>query len=428
MHPARDPRPRRGEEKRPLRVDVVTERALDGDEAVAGKPARRASRTLRGRGGDGVEGDSRGSGSGCRVSPRCAKRSSPSQSSSSRLPWRRSVIPALRIFPSRANGSEYGLTPRAAWTRFPPRSSGEPWCGVPRKTTDAQASRPGVPGLGRVVEGAARHEAAHAVGHDRQRPAAGAGPLARNVSRSRDELATVRRDVTAGVVAEVDRRQAEVALERHAVVVPLAAPSGVVHAEAVNEEDEPSRRLRDDGGESPRVRLEGLAVPPQVHRDRERVAARLEVVAQDPVERREERVAAGRGLQLAEERRELREGGVDAAPDEPGHAADVAVDDAREPVVGPAGGVPSGPGAAEIVWCTASTSSVTPSVASAASLPRPRRWPDRVWGVFVIGSPLESGRRVPRRLAQAGRAAAPRSRREERARREEKREPSRGCR
>ncbi|MCY1532688.1 hypothetical protein D9M68_679720 [compost metagenome] len=44
-------------------------------------------------------------------------------------------MPALRILPSRANGAVCGDKARSRSTPWPARSSGAPWCGVPRNTS-----------------------------------------------------------------------------------------------------------------------------------------------------------------------------------------------------------------------------------------------------------------------------------------------------
>ena len=69
-----------------------------------------------------------------------------------------------------------------------------------------------------------------------------------------------------------------------------------------------------------------MATVAQPHLDRERVGRRLQVVAEDAVERGEHRLALGPGCPLAEQRRELGEGAVDAGAHQPCHAPDAPVD------------------------------------------------------------------------------------------------------
>ena len=84
------------------------------------------------------------------------------------MPKRMSVTPALRIFPSRASGALYRLTPSSRSIQLPPRSSGAPWCGEPRQTSLRQPRPPVVcRHLARVAR-AARHQPAHAVADDHQ--------------------------------------------------------------------------------------------------------------------------------------------------------------------------------------------------------------------------------------------------------------------
>ena len=334
--PPRDPHPFRGEEQGPFRIDVVAERAGDGDDAVTAEAAARPPGFPGGAPGDGIAGYARGQ--------------------RNRMPGVATMREAIVPFPvvvEQAAVAQVGdprapdlpeMGERERIRADAQRRLNEVPGAFPRRSVMRRAQehdrpdepRPGVPGLDRVEEGASRHESAHAVGHDHQlrRPD---GSVREKRFEKPVELASAGRDVTPRVVAQVDRRQAEVALERGAVVVPLVVPAGVVHAEAVRQQHEPSRGLREVSGESPRIRRERLTVPPQAHRDRQGIAAFLEVVAKDAVENRDEGFATRRGLHLAEERGELRESDVDAVPDEPGHAADPAVDEPRRPSRGPGG-------------------------------------------------------------------------------------------
>ena len=118
-------------------------------------------------------------------------------------------------------------------TQLPARSSGAPWCGVARNTMRTQPGharrRP------RLVQRAARHQAAHAVAHQvislhRHRPRRAPAPPAGGKSRPLREMCRPR------VVVQIDRRVAQVARQRLPVVA-LAAqvPLQVVHAQAVDQ-------------------------------------------------------------------------------------------------------------------------------------------------------------------------------------------------
>ncbi len=139
----------------------------------------------------------------------------------------------------------------------------------------------------------------------------GHGPLRDELVEHRGELASVLRDVEAAVVTDVDGGRVEIARERLAVIVAAARPLPVVHRRAVHEHDDARARFSFD---------------PQRHRERERVVRRLEVIAEDAVEHRGDRVALRAGLALAEDGVEPLERVVDAHADELRDPADARVD------------------------------------------------------------------------------------------------------
>ena len=131
--------------------------------------------------------------------------------------------------------------------------------------------------------GAAGDEAAHAVADDDElldfRRPGGDQRLQRL-----GEGAAVDRDVQAGIVGEIDRRIAEVAGERRAMIVVLARPLQVAHAEPVQEDGELARRLGERLGERLPVRASARALAAKAHGQRQRIAGLGQVVADDAVE------------------------------------------------------------------------------------------------------------------------------------------------
>ena len=240
-----------------------------------------------------------------------------------------SVTPALRIFPSRASGALYRLTPSSRSIQLPPRSSGAPWWGEPRQTSLASLGRQRCAGQLAVVASAARHQPAHAVAEDHQLVEL-RGPLGDQLLEQRGEGAPVGRDVQAAVVEEIDRRVAEVACERGAMVVPQPEPPPVVQAGAVDEEEQLAAGLRKVRAERPSLQLQRMAGLAQLHLDRERVARVGQVVTEHPVEHGEHRFPLRPGRTVADERRELRQSAVDAGAHQLRHAADAPVDQAGE--------------------------------------------------------------------------------------------------
>ena len=144
------------------------------------------------------------------------------------------------------------------------------------------------------------------------------------------ERAPVGGDVEAAVVVQVDRRVAEVARQRGAVIVPLALPLQVVHAQAVQQHDQLAAGLRDRRGQRLAFARQGDAVPAQAHGDRQRVVRCRQVVAEHAVQRGEQRLAPRPGAALAEQGLEPRQQAVEAVPDEADHAVDAPVDQARD--------------------------------------------------------------------------------------------------
>ena len=179
-----------------------------------------------------------------------------------------------------------------------------------------QSPDPATPGALRVVAGASRHESAHAVADhdesiDRMRP------FAQQRFHELVELAPIHRQVPPGVVVEVQRRVAEIASERCAVVVPVARPLQVVHAQAVHEDDHFVSGLGKRGGQRIARDADGASGDSHGHCDRERVARRGQMVAEHAVQCRHGRLALVRGTRRAPDRRQHAEQCVRADANEP---------------------------------------------------------------------------------------------------------------
>ena len=101
------------------------------------------------------------------------------------------------------------------------------------------------------------------------------------------ERAAVGRDMKARIVGERDRREAEIARQRRAVVVVLPRPVQVAHAEPVHEH---ASFPVASGMVLARASLSSVEGPPvaaKAHGQRQRIAGRGEMVADDAVERGE---------------------------------------------------------------------------------------------------------------------------------------------
>src|SRR5208283_1488982 len=145
------------------------------------------------------------------------------------------------------------------------------------------------------------------------------------------EGAAIHRDVQARIVGEVDRREAEIAGERRAMVVVLARPFQVAHAEPVDEHGEFSGRLRERVGQRASLERERPAVAAEPHFERERIGGFGKMVADDPVEHGERDLPPARDRPIVRLRVEERRGGADAFAGQPERAADAAIDEPRHP-------------------------------------------------------------------------------------------------
>ncbi len=102
-------------------------------------------------------------------------------------------------------------------------------------------SHPGMLGLFAIVERAARHHATHAVAHDANLLHSG-GPFGQQLFQHVCQRAPVFRDVQTGVVAQIQGRVAVGCRQHFAVVMAVARPLQLIHAVAVQHDQNLARR------------------------------------------------------------------------------------------------------------------------------------------------------------------------------------------
>ena len=262
-------------------------------------------------------------------------------------------MPALRRRRKPANGrvsgsaasaggrDVHGLLERRAQVRRPERDD------------MAHPVHPRVAALDGLVTRAASDEAAHRVPDQRDAIHLDRPRRHQRLQQVR-QRAPVLRDVEAGVVAELDRRDPDVAPQPRPVrLVAAVAPGVLALHQAVEEDHHVWRRLRERGRH--RGGLRGHRVPAMAHghRHAQRRALALEPVADQPVERRQRQGAAGMARQsrrlapadqlggrAAEQRARTAQARVDAGGDAVVHDTD------RQPLR--ADGAEDTPGDAEV--------------------------------------------------------------------------------
>ena len=195
---------------------------------------------------------------------------------------------------------------------------------------------------------AARHEPAQRVPDernllDRDRP------RLHDLPEQCGQVAPVVRDVQARVEAQVEGRVAEVIREPAAVALALARVPRVLRLhQAVDEDREARRRIRERVGKRGGRRRDDLPADPDRHRRGQRRPLGLERVAQDAVEHPERGGAPrGRGDRAPLARPPRGERGVARGAGGRERAADRAVHPARDRLVGAAHGLRLGPHAVE---------------------------------------------------------------------------------
>ena len=160
---------------------------------------------------------------------------------------------------------------------------------------------PAPPARRALVARAARDQPAHRVSDERDL-VHGKRPRVDHLREQRGQRSAVFGDVKTAVVAHVQRRAADVAREPGAVRVVrvLGAPLPVELRphQAVQEDDETRARVGKGNAQRIGVRRDGLAVDPQRDRLVKLALRALEPVADEPVQRGDQRAALWRPRQL----------------------------------------------------------------------------------------------------------------------------------
>jgi hypothetical protein len=155
-------------------------------------------------------------------------------------------------------------------------------------------------------------------------------PDAQQRGHQRGELASVLGHRQAAVVAQVKRRQAERSAEFGAMVVPLAPPLPVVHAQPVQQHQHTlagARKARRQGAARQHQRL---AVAAQLHALRQRISGGRQMVAQHAVERGHHGVTARAARAALDRLGQQAQQGRGAQPDPAGDAVHAAIDQPRQ--------------------------------------------------------------------------------------------------
>ncbi len=192
----------------------------------------------------------------------------------------------------------------------------------------AQTIPPGLARLFAIAAGAARDETAHTMADDHE-ILNFHGPFGEERLQRVGEGAAVDRDVQARIVGEIDRRIAEFVRERRAVVVILRRPLQVAQAKPVHEHCELARGVRERLGERGPVELERPSAAAKPHRERERIAGRGEVVADDAVEGGERDLPSARRRTIVRLRVDQRRSAADPLAGQLQRAADAPIDELR---------------------------------------------------------------------------------------------------
>ncbi len=140
------------------------------------------------------------------------------------------------------------------------------------------------------------------------------------------KLAAVDGNMTPGVVMQVDGRVSQVTREGGAVIVSLPIPLQIVHAQAMQEHDNPFAQGWRGLGQRSRLHRQRPPVTAQAHANRQRVPGRFEVVAQHAVQRCEQCLAPRPCAFLAELWNEPGEQAIQCVADDADNAANAAVD------------------------------------------------------------------------------------------------------
>ena len=197
-----------------------------------------------------------------------------------------------------------------------------------------QQRRPALSGFARHVCCRARHQPTHAVAQDgdalqRHRPGRHQ-PL-----QLGGKLAAVLRHMAPAVVAQANQRAAQRLGQECTVVVAVARPLRVVHAQTVDQQQQVRARhgagrwfqlLFEDVGLAQR---EGLTIDAHLHRLRQRVASGHQPITHHTVERGQHRLALRRSLRvcggIVQQRQQRTQHHIRALPHQRRHAANAPV-------------------------------------------------------------------------------------------------------
>jgi len=166
------------------------------------------------------------------------------------------------------------------------------------KNEVSHASRPAMPRRHTVSVSAAGYKPAAAVADNRYVPHRH-GPLFEESFHQLGESAPVGGDVQATVVMQMHRRPSEVLRQRRRTVTTTARPLQVIHAKAMNQDENFPARPRDGGLEIPAFQWNRVAVPAQTHGYGERVLSGVKMIAQNAVHDRQHSFAFRRRLNFA---------------------------------------------------------------------------------------------------------------------------------
>ncbi len=166
-------------------------------------------------------------------------------------------------------------------------------CGEPSETTWRTRPTQACPRSRGLAAGAARDQPAHRVPDERDLLDLH-GPRGDDLLEQVGKRAAVAGDVAAAVVADVERRAADVLRQPRAVARATAQPPGVLGLhQPVQEHDEPRRRAREGGRERIAPRLDDLAADAQRHRRLQLGALAFERVSVEARDDRQRERAAG---------------------------------------------------------------------------------------------------------------------------------------
>ena len=315
-----DPLPRFGEGQRTFRVRVMTQRAGDGHQPVAEPTILQIATPLAGSRGDGVA---------AHALRQLRDRAAAAMGAVVRMRVERMAVTQVGDAGAAdlADARQRGRERRRAQDHVDPVAAALQRCAVVRRAHAdqmAQELQPDVIQPCGLTAGAARDQSAHAVADDRDLVDRHRPLLLQGVELF-GELSAVVGDRQPGVVVQIQRRVAQRIGEHRAVIVAVARPLQIVHAQAVDQDQQLRAVVRNRFDQCLRSQRQGFACMVQAHRQGQGIAGRGEVIAEHTVEHRDHRFALRRSARVRACVRALREQGIERAAGEAGHAADAAV-------------------------------------------------------------------------------------------------------